>query len=63
MRRLLLTQRATVIQLLKGVYNKTPERMYIDPECRQYLLNFISSLLTSFHDKERRKGPWSDYYT
>ncbi|WP_264624232.1 HrpJ domain-containing protein [Candidatus Symbiopectobacterium sp. NZEC135] len=63
MRGLLLTQRATVIQILRGVYNKTPERMYIDPGCRQYLLNFISTLLTSFHDKERCKGPWSDYYT
>ncbi|MCW2487407.1 invasion protein [Candidatus Symbiopectobacterium sp. NZEC127] len=63
MQRLLLTQRATVIQILRGVYNKTPERMYIEPECRKYLLNFISSLLASFHDKERRQGPWSDYYT
>lgn len=63
MQDLVLTQRATVIQILSGVYNKTPERMYIDPECRKYLLNFISSLLTSFHDKERRKGSWSDYYT
>lgn len=63
MRRLLLTQRATVIQILRWVYDKTPERMYVDPESQQYLLNFISSLLTSFHDKERRKGSWSDYYT
>lgn len=63
MRSLLLKQRATVIQILRGIYNKTPERMYIDPTCRQYLLNFISSLLTSFHEKERRQGPWSDYCT
>lgn len=63
MRNLLLKQRATVIQTLRGIYNKTPERMYVDPACRQHLLNFISSLLTSFHENERRRGPWSDYYT
>lgn len=63
MRCLLLKQRAAVIQILRMTYNNTPERMYVDSECRQHLLNFISSLLTSFHDKERRRGPWANYYT
>lgn len=62
MSRLLLKQRAAVMQALRMIFNLTPEGIYANPTFRQSLLEFISSLLGAFYDQERQRGIWTEYY-
>lgn len=59
---LLTRQRATLIQALRNIFHSTPEYLYADNTFRDVILNFISSLLTSFAEKEQQTGIWNEYY-
>lgn len=49
---LLVKQRATAIQILRNIYNITPEFLYAEPYCRIFIQDYMSSLMLSIFEKE-----------
>jgi len=55
---LIIKQRATAVQVLRNIYNITPDFLYADPECRFYIQDFMSALMLSMYEKERNNIHW-----
>lgn len=55
---LLIKQRATAVQVLRNIYNITPEFLYADPECRFFIQEFMSTLMLSMYEKEKNNIHW-----
>lgn len=55
---LLIKQRATAVQVLRNIYNITPEFLYADPQCRFFIQEFMSTLMLSMYVKENNNTHW-----
>lgn len=62
MSNLFIRQRAEVLQVLKNMFNLTPDFLYADVDYRDFVLDFMSSTILSIHEKERNSGVWKEYY-
>jgi len=59
---LLVRHKATAMQCIRNVYNLTPDSLYSNESLQQYLVDYVSSLMTLLTDKERHTGVWNEYY-
>lgn len=55
---LLIKQRATAVQVLRNIYNITPEFLYAEPKSRLFIQEYMSSLMLSMYDKEINNDHW-----
>ncbi|MCS3431549.1 type III secretion system gatekeeper subunit SctW [Klebsiella sp. BIGb0407] len=55
---LLIKQRATAVQVLRNVYNITPEFLYAESDCRFFIQEFMSTLMLSMYEKEINNIHW-----
>ncbi|CCG86225.1 type III secretion system gatekeeper subunit SctW [Erwinia piriflorinigrans] len=62
MSNLLIRQRAAVLQMLKNMFNMTPDYLYADAGYRNIVLDFMSSTMLLISDKEKKTGVWKEYY-
>ncbi len=55
---LLIKQRATAVQVLRNIYNLTPEFLYADTQSRFFIQEFMSTLMLSMYEKEKNNIHW-----
>jgi len=58
---LMIKQRAIVVQMMKNVFNETPDFLFSDVSYRDLVLDITSAILSQMHEKEIRTGIWSEF--